>query len=276
MKSIEIRDLTADSSPVKVAIFDFDGTISTLRCGWEQVMEAVMLERLKLSGLPEGELLQLIRDYIDESTGIQTIFQMEWLAQKVEELCHVEPLDPWDYKDEYNAALLAMVNRRIHQLETGEVDPSSFFVRGSREFLELLKSRGVEIYIASGTDDVDLQHEAGLLGVTPLVSGVKGAPHRKKDCSKAAVIRDLMDSRQLSGKELMVVGDGKVEICLGNEVGAVTVGVATRETNMDGTFHPKKLIKLRQAEADYIVADFDALIRLWNADNTAENIGNQI
>jgi len=264
MNTIEIRELSAPGFPAKVAIFDFDGTISTLRCGWEQVMEQVMLKHLKPSGLAEEELLSMIRDYIDESTGIQTVFQMEWLAQKVEELCQIQPMDPWEYKDEYNASLLEMVNARIRQLETGEADPSAFFVRGSREFLELLKKKGVEIYIASGTDDVDLQHEAALLGVTPLVSGVKGAPHRKKDCSKAAVIQQLMESRHLSGRDLLVVGDGKVEICLGNEVGALTVGVATRETNMDGTFHPKKLIKLRQAEADYIVADFDALIRLWD------------
>ena len=265
MNTIEIRQLQANNCPVKVAIFDFDGTISTLRCGWEQVMEDIMLARLLPSGLPKEELLQRIRDYIDESTGIQTIFQMEWLAEQVKELCHTEPLDPWEYKDEYNVALLEMVNRRIHQLETGEAKPEAFFVRGSREFLELLRAKGVEIYIASGTDDVDLQHEAGLLGVKPLVSGVKGAPHRQKNCSKAAVIQDLVDSRHLSGKELMVVGDGKVEIQLGNAVGAITIGVATRETNMDGTFHPKKLQKLRQAEADFITADFEALLQMWNS-----------
>ena len=29
---------------VKAAIFDFDGTFSTLRCGWEKVMRKLMLE----------------------------------------------------------------------------------------------------------------------------------------------------------------------------------------------------------------------------------------
>lgn len=267
MNTIQVRELSANSCPVKVAIFDFDGTISTLRCGWEQVMEEIMLNRLLPSGIAKEDLLQHIRDYIDESTGIQTIFQMEWLAEQVQNLCHTEPLDPWAYKDEYNVALLEMVNRRIRQLETGEVDPEAFFVKGSREFLECLKAKGIEIYIASGTDDVDLQHEAALLGVTPLVAGVKGAPHRKKDCSKAAVIQDLVDSRHLRGKELMVVGDGKVEIQLGNAVGAITIGVATRETNMDGTFHPKKLQKLRQAEANFITADFDVLVQMWHANS---------
>lgn len=126
MNTIQVRELSANSCPVKVAIFDFDGTISTLRCGWEQVMEEIMLNRLLPSGIAKEDLLQHIRDYIDESTGIQTIFQMEWLAEQVQNLCHTEPLDPWAYKDEYNVALLEMVNRRIRQLETGEVDPEAF------------------------------------------------------------------------------------------------------------------------------------------------------
>ena len=32
---------------IKAAIFDFDGTCSTLRCGWERVMEPLMLEEFR-------------------------------------------------------------------------------------------------------------------------------------------------------------------------------------------------------------------------------------
>lgn len=263
MGQIEIRELSAAGCPVKVAIFDFDGTISMLRCGWEEIMEKIMLNRLRPSGLPEEELIKKIRTYIEESTGIQTIFQMEWLAQQVRDLCGTEAMDPWEYKDEYNCALLDMVNERIRLLETGQAKPDDFLVEGSRDFLNLLSKKGVEIYIASGTDDVDLQHEASLLNITPLVTEIKGAPHRKKDCSKEAVIKSLVETRHLSGKDLLVVGDGKVEILLGNEVGAITVGVATRELHADGTCHPKKLQKLRQANADYIAPDFSALVEQW-------------
>lgn len=264
MKQIEIRELSAEGCPAKVAIFDFDGTISTLRCGWEEIMESIMLERLRPSGIPEEELLLKIRAYIEESTGIQTIFQMEWLAGQVRDLCKTEPLDPWDYKDEYNQALLAMVNERIRLLEEGKVQPDHFLVKGSREFLRLLSEKGVEIYVASGTDDVDLRHEADLLQIMPLIAGIKGAPHRKKDCSKEAVIRSLVETRNLSGRELLVAGDGKVEIQLGNQVGAITIGVATRELRSDGTCHPKKLQKLRQAEANYIAPDFSAFVEQWD------------
>ena len=248
----------ADLSGVKAAVFDFDGTISTLRCGWEAVMEAVMTEQLAGS-LPEEELKKRIRDYIDESTGIQTICQMEWLADRVRVLCGREPLDPWDYKDIYNARLLETVNARIASLENGAAQPSAFLVPGSREFLELLARRGVRIFVASGTDDPDVRREAGLLGIAPLVSEVRGSPVRRKDNSKKEVILRILSEQKLSGAELMVVGDGKVEISLGREAGAAAVGIASDERRFGGHFNDKKLEKLEKAGADYIAADFTAL-----------------
>lgn len=249
----------ADTTGIKAAVFDFDGTISTLRCGWEQVMETVMLEQLE-GGLPHEELLAYIRAYIDESTGIQTIYQMEWLAEQVQRLCGVTPLDPWDYKDIYNEKLLRTVNTRIAALTDGTARPEEYLVPGSREFLLELKRRGIQIYIASGTDDGDVHREAELLGIRPIVTAVKGAPYHRRDCSKEAVIRDILGDHGFDGNELLVVGDGKVEILLGREAGAVTIGVASDERVFGGQFHPGKLTKLKAAGADYIVADFVALL----------------
>lgn len=36
----------AARNPVRAVLFDFDGTISTLRCGWESVMKPLMLEMI--------------------------------------------------------------------------------------------------------------------------------------------------------------------------------------------------------------------------------------
>ena len=76
---------TPPQSPVRAMVFDFDGTISTLRCGWEEVMQPMLEETLRACGGAESdaEIAALAARYIDESTGIQTIFQMKWLAQQV-------------------------------------------------------------------------------------------------------------------------------------------------------------------------------------------------
>jgi phosphoglycolate phosphatase-like HAD superfamily hydrolase len=259
-----LPELCSMSSPVKVAVFDFDGTISTLRCGWEAVMEELMLKHLA-GGILEGEeLTEYIRRYIDESTGIQTIYQMEWIAQQVKDLCGRTPLDPWEYKDLYNAALLKMVNERVEQLKKGIANPLDYMVPGAQEYLRLLSQAGIDIYIASGTDQQDVEQEAKLLGMTDLVKEVRGAPHRRKDCSKEGVIRQILQTEGLSGKELLVVGDGKVEIQLGNEAGAVTVGIASWELKKKDGFHLQKLQKLQKAGARYITANFIPLIDQWN------------
>ena len=246
---------------IKAAVLDFDGTISTLRCGWEEVMEALFLRHLRQAPLPAEEILNRIRGYIEESTGIQTIFQMEWLARQVKELLGVPPLDPWEYKDEYNRALLAKIRERTERLAAGDEKKEDFLIPGSVAFLRFLRQKGIAIYVASGTDDADVRREAELLGVLPLVQSVKGAPMRKKDCSKEAVIREILERSSLSGSQLLVVGDGKVEIQLGREVGALTIGIASNERQRDGSFQQKKLEKLQKAGADLIVPDFTPLIR---------------
>ncbi len=269
--SIFVPDLCRTSCPVKAAIFDFDGTISTLRCGWESVMEQIMLEELSGSCLPEKELTAHIRKYIDESTGIQTIYQMEWLAEQVAALCSNPPLDPWEYKERYNQALMKMVEERIGQLSAGTINSNAFLVPGSREYLQLLSASGIAIYIASGTDEQDVRREAELLGISSLVREIRGAPHRRKDCSKEAVIRQILETGALSGKELMVVGDGKVEIRLGHDAGALTLGIASQELRKGQGLNRRKLQKLQAAGAQYIAADFIPLIENWNME-TEESV----
>ena len=61
---------------IDAVVFDFDGTLSSLRSGWEEVMEPLMCEYIP--GEPD-EVKELVKKYIDESTGIQTIHQMRCL-----------------------------------------------------------------------------------------------------------------------------------------------------------------------------------------------------
>ena len=66
----------AARNPVRAVLFDFDGTISTLRCGWESVMKPLMLEMIS-GGAWDDALEREVDDYINESAGIQTIHQMK-------------------------------------------------------------------------------------------------------------------------------------------------------------------------------------------------------
>lgn len=157
------------SVPVTAVVLDFDGTVSTLREGWETIMEPLMLEMISPETPPSAGLVRKVQDYISESTGIQTIFQMEWLAEQVKEAGESkESHDTWWYKDLYNQRLLEQVQQRIARLESGACLPESYQIAGSKAFLAELHRKGVKIYIASGTDDVDVKKEVKVLGLVSM------------------------------------------------------------------------------------------------------------
>ena len=260
-----IKPLRENRPVLKAALFDFDGTLSTLRYGWEEIMEPMMLEYIAGEAGYDGELVDKVWEYIDQSTGIQTYYQMEWLANEVKAAGRNPgaSTDPWWYKDEYNRRLMEMVSRRRDTILSGKEPAGKYLMEGSEELLLALKERGISIYVASGTDHEDVNEEAQILGLAGYFTEVVGAPSRKADCSKEAVIRKLISDQQLQGEEVVVFGDGKVEIRLGNEVQAITVGVASNEAFRYGV-NPVKRDRLIRAGADAIIGDFNELQELLN------------
>ena len=249
------------ATPIRAALFDFDGTISTLRYGWETVMRPLMLEMISGHGTPYDAALEAEVDaYIDESTGIQTILQMKWLAQRVQAERPNDGMsdDPWWYKAEYNRRLMETVNDRLERLESGAVDRENYLIAGSETFLKALKARGVRIFVASGTDDPDVHREAAALGVDGYFDRIAGAPLGVESCSKEKVLRDLVEKEGLSGADVAVFGDGKVEIALSASIGARTVGTATDEEQRCGVNEVKRG-RLIKAGADVLVGDFTEL-----------------
>jgi len=256
-------ELQPRHSKVRAVLFDFDGTISTLRYGWEKIMEPLMLEMIAGNTDIDESLIKEIREYIDQSTGIQTYFQMKWLAETVKKYGRNPGAseDPWWYKAEYNRRLMKMVDERIEAIKTGKKKPSDFLIKGSKEFIEALFHKGIDIYVASGTDDPDVKNEADVLGIRKYFKEVAGAPLGRVHCSKEAVLHKLMEENKLKGEELVVIGDGKVEISLGREAGALTLGVASDEEKLCGV-NPVKKKRLVKAGAHAVVGDYQNLNEL--------------
>ena len=114
------------------------------------------------------------------------------------------------------------------------------------------------LHVASGTDHPDVMREAELLGVAKLVDTISGAPVGEESCSKERVLRRLAQDKGLRGPEVCVIGDGKVEIALGADLGARTLGLATDEAKGYGV-NPSKREKLIRAGAEAIAGDFTGL-----------------
>jgi phosphoglycolate phosphatase-like HAD superfamily hydrolase len=243
---------------IRHALFDFDGTISLLREGWQQVMAPMMLDMICGASNPTPEIEQRVADFIDETTGIQTIVQMEGLVDLVREFGNVDEeqiLDPAGYKAIYNDRLMERVNVRRKDVQSGALSIEDATVRGVREFIQSLSEQGVTLYIFSGTDREDVQHEAALLGVADYFAEITGAIGSYAAYNKERVIKELMAEHQLSGPEVLVVGDGPVEIRHGAALGCVTVGVASDELNRQG-WDDAKRDRLTKAGAHVLVPEF--------------------
>ena len=234
--------------PVKAVVCDFDGTFSTLRCGWERVMKRMMLRYL-----PDEAWIDA---FIGETTGVQTILQMKGFLEELKKRGIAAPSDdPWFYKDEYNGMLMESVAKKRDELIAGKVPPATYHVPGALLFLQALRTHDVKVYFASGTDQEDVQAEAAALGLAGFADGIAGALPKSESCAKEAALKRLVEQAGVGPDELAVVGDGKVEIALGKALGARTIGVASNETDFS-ILNPDKQARLAKAGADMIAGDF--------------------
>ncbi|MBI2941009.1 MAG: HAD family hydrolase [Chloroflexi bacterium] len=248
---------------VRSALFDFDGTISLIREGWQQVMIPMMVELLAQTPEHESEpeLHAIVVDYVDRLTGKQTIYQMIQLCEELKKR-GAEPLEPLAYKQMYHHRLWERIEGRVAGLKAGRIPPGDLMVPGATDLLANLRESGVVLYLASGTDLAYVQDEAAALGVADYFDGgIYGALDRWENFSKAMVIEQILREHRLQGEELVAFGDGYVEIENAKRVGGIAVGVASDEVRRAG-INEWKRNRLIQAGADLIVPEFREHARL--------------
>jgi bifunctional ADP-heptose synthase (sugar kinase/adenylyltransferase)/beta-phosphoglucomutase-like phosphatase (HAD superfamily) len=248
------------------AIFDNDGTISTLRQGWEEVMEPVMIRSIlgdqwrEIDETGYHGVRERVRGYIDRTTGVQTLVQMSGLAEMVREFGYVPEekiLDEHGYKEIYNRELLQRIDKRIAKICAGELAAVDFTLKKAVDFLLALRKRGVRLYLASGTDQDDVIREAEIMGYAELFEGkIYGAIGDIKHEPKKKVLESILIDIELGeGEQVVTFGDGPVEIQETRKRKGLAVGVASDEVRRYG-LNPLKRSRLIQAGADLIIPDF--------------------
>lgn len=240
-------------------LFDFDGTLSLIRAGWQEVMITYLVEVLQETGTDESEsaLTALVTDFVTELTGKQTIYQMIRLAEEVSRRGGT-PLDPVAYKHEYLRRLWLRIRHRVDGLEQGTISPDELLVPGSIDLLNTLKDAGMTLYLASGTDEPYVIKEAKALGIDHYFAGIFGAIDDYKSYSKALVIQRILSEHQIRGEKLLGFGDGYVEIENIKAVGGIAIGVASDELGQKGLAEWKRQ-RLIKAGADVIIPDYREL-----------------
>ena len=253
------RIVSGNRGNFRYAVFDFDGTVSLIREGWQKIMVPYFIDELgKAPGaksFSDEEISYKVRDFVTVLTGKQTIYQCIRLAEEITALGG-KPEDPQVYKDEYQRRLLVHIDDRLRGLENGDIDPENLTVPGSYDLLDMIRRHNVTPYLASGTDEVFVLHEAHLLGVDKYFGEhIYGAQREYKTFSKKMVIERILRENDLSGDRLLGFGDGYVEIENIREAGGYAVGVASNESERCGIDEWKRT-RLIRAGANIIIPDY--------------------
>jgi rfaE bifunctional protein kinase chain/domain len=266
-----IRGWTKNPS-VKHAIFDHDGTISTLREGWELIMAPMMIKAILGDKFHEADealyhkIESKVRELIDKTTGMQTLKQMKFLLDLICDFGFIPEtrmLDEFGYKEIYNTEMMIMVKEREMKLKRGELSVQDLTIKNAVPLLERLHNAGVKLYLASGTDVEDVKNEAKALGYYHLFEGgIYGAVGDLNKEAKKIVLDRILD---LIGEsepgQIATFGDGPIEIRETHKKGGITIGIASNELKRYG-LNPVKRTRLIKAGADIIIPDFSQLSEL--------------
>jgi len=254
---------------IRYAIFDHDGTISTLREGWEEIMAPMMMKVVLGKHYQDADealyhkVQTSVAEFIDKTTGIQTLVQMKGLVDLVRDFKCVpenEILDEFGYKQIYNEELLLMVKEREKKISRGELSLEDFTLKNAVLLLEKLHKAGVKLTLASGTDEEDVKNEARILAYDHLFEGrIYGAVGDVNKEAKKMVLDRILNKIGESGTgQIVVFGDGPVEIRETHKRGGVTIGIASNEMKRH-SLNESKRTRLIKAGADIIIPDFSQL-----------------
>ncbi len=253
---IEIINPKITRCQIKFAIFDFDGTISLIRSGWQEIMIPMMVDILLQTPRHgnRNEIENIVLNYVTRTTGKQTIYQMIRLAEEVEKRGGT-PKEPLIYKNQYHDLLMAHINDRLKGLRCSQYQSKDWAVPGALGMLEAMKQLNIACFLASGTDKKYVVDEADLLGVSDYFNSIYGAVDDYENFSKKLVIQKIIKDNQLTGPELVAFGDGYVEIEDTKSAGGIAVGIATNEAERQGIDEWKRE-RLISSGADIIMPDF--------------------
>lgn len=245
-----VREFAAHTR--KAVLFDNDGTLSDLRKAWQDMMGPMFIGILQAYSNPHLEYnraAELVLDMIEASIGKPTMCQAAGLVRLCEDNGYVgKPLDPRKFKNDYNDALEAEVERRYSQNTPSKLRvPGAYELVRSLHELELYQG----LYVASGTDDGPTKRSIKKLVFSDFFPDdrIMGAGGKLEpwQCAKEYVINRLIGEFGIKGESLVTFGDGPVEIKKTKDVGGLAFGVASDEQCM----YPTRFTK--DSKRDYLI-----------------------
>jgi len=249
---------------LRLAVFDFDGTLSWVRHGWPGIMRALFAERLPpRAGESPAQIQQVCDDIIFGLNGKPTLMQMIRFAEVVRERGG-PTFAAEELRRAYQDRLDQAITERAARIRARSVADDAYVVHGARALLERLRAEGIALAVVSSTVEERVREEAELLGLTRYfddrIHGCVGDP---TTYTKRGVFERLLREDGITGNQVLAFGDGPVEIIETKRLGGVAVAVCSdEEHNGSGINDAVKHRQLLDAGADHAIPDFRDAIAL--------------
>ena len=241
-------------SKPKLAFIDFDGTLSRIRAGWLPIMRKMMEREIRwaLGSQIDEQTIRDVTGWIAANNGKPTWHQMECLRLQLHSR-GAQAKATKTYLETFNRLLHDATEPRRKELKLKKCRAEDWQVPGARKLLETLSTKGFYLHLASGTEKAAVLEEAHLLGFDDLFKGQISAPDTgDPSFSKEEALFKVLANFGLRHDEVLVIGDGPVEIEIGSRNGCWTVGVAGHDDNRMG-LDPWVAEKLEESGANALI-----------------------
>jgi len=235
----------------KLLIFDLDGTLSTLRDGWEYVLET-------LAGLMLGNSPQYaeFKRYIEISGGIASNYHLQKL-QELQREAWYNPTNLQSLIDVYKSARESqLLNRKLmsqgldhYQLQ------DKWGVPGLRGALSTLYSDGYSMEIVSTLSIEEIQDQILYLGIQDFFASLHSPGVKENFASTEEGLR-IAYSVALGEIHAYMIGDSPCDVSLAGLINIPFIGIAYAYT---AAARERKEKLLREAGAKTVLPDLSNL-----------------
>ncbi len=250
-------------SQVKCVVLDYDGTLTTLRKGWDKILSKYARQKINPgSSKTIPELEKRIRHLTDHAGGTTPKQLMSRLLKLIEDFGFVPKKDIKsidDYALEYSVIFQSAIDKR---LENFHEHSESYVIHGVRPMLNFLRSQQTLNYVVTGSATNAVSNELVKLEMENHFIDVYGASLETVGNLKEDAIKEIMARHKLANSEILIIGDGSTEMRAAKRLELPTIGIASDEHK--GGLCRYKREMLLDLGAHIIIPDYTDFITLWD------------
>ena len=257
--TFEVRE-KPEISQIKCVVLDYDGTLTTLRKGWDKILSAYAREKVNPGSLEKiPELEEKLLHLTDHAGGTTPKQLMSRLVAIIDHFGFVKaaPIDFYakEYADHFNE----QINDRVSNFH---IDGESYVINGVRPMLKFLDEKKTINYVVTGSCTHAVTDELNKLLLDNHFKRVYGASLETIGNLKEDAIREIMDRHSLNNHEVLIVGDGSTEIKAADTLNLPSIGIASDEHS--GGLCQRKRSNLLDLGAHVIIHDYSDFDKLWD------------